>query len=229
MQLLLGNCTDNLHIDKFVIGWGIMKTLYATIGSGNCYKAHLVMGQLGIAYNCEWVDVLKGETRSPDYLKINPAGTVPFLKLEDGRSIGESNAMLWYLAAGTHLFPQTLYDEAQALEWMIIEQTRLEPKISPARFFTTIVPEKRAVMAESIAKWQEEGHAGLARLDAHLANRDFVVGEVYSIADIALYGYVHVADEGGFDMDRYGHVQAWLRRVASTPGYRPMTEFLMAA
>lgn len=206
-----------------------MKTLYATIGSGNCFKAHLVMKQLNIPYRCVNVDVLKGETKSADYLAVNPAGTVPFLRLEDGSGIAESNAMLWYLSAGTALFPRSAYDEAQTVEWMIIEQTRLEPKISPARFFTTILPERRAEMADQIAKWQEEGRAGLKRLDQHLSRRDFVVGDYYSIADIAVYGYVHVADEGGFDMAEYPYVRAWCSRVSATRNYTPMMELPAAA
>lgn len=206
-----------------------MNTLFATIGSGNCFKAHLVMSQLAIPYETVWIDVLAGETRRPDYLSINPNGTVPYLKLEDGRGISESNAMLWYLAKGSPLFPQDTFAEAMAVEWMIVEQTKLEPNISPARFFTTIVPEKRDEVADRIAAWQDAGEAGLARLEAHLAAHAFIAGDTYTIADIAVFGYVHVADEGGFDMNRYPMVRRWCHRVEQTPGFVPMMTILPAA
>lgn len=206
-----------------------MKRLFATVGSGNCFKAQLAMAQLGIAYRTEWIDVLNGETRRPRYLAVNPNGTVPYLELEDGRGIAESNAMLWYLAKGTDLFPQTAYEEAMTVEWMIVEQTKLEPMISPARFFTTILPERRVEMADRIVEWQDQGHAGLSRLNAHLAAHEFVAGGGYSIADIAVYGYVHVAGEGGFDMDRYPMVTRWCDRVARQPRHVAMTELLPKA
>jgi len=201
-----------------------MHTLYATIGSGNCYKAHLVMMQLKIAYRTEMIDVLKGETRQPRYLAINPNGTVPFLCLGDGRTIAESNAMLWYLAAGSHLAPQSNYDQAMAVQWMIFEQTRLEPNISPARFFTTILPEHREEKSAEIAEWQRKGHQGLVLLDAHLSKHDFIAGDRYSIADIAVYGYTHVAGEGGFDLSAYPGVMAWLDRIAANPDHVGMNE-----
>jgi glutathione S-transferase len=199
-----------------------MHVLYATIGSGNCFKAHLVMRQLGIAYRTELIDVLKGETRKARFLAINPNGTVPFLQLSNGETIAESNAMLWYLAAGSSLAPQSSYDEAMAVQWMIFEQTRLEPNISPARFFTSIVPSRREEMSAAIAEWQRKGEEGLKLLDAHLRHHDFAVGGRYSIADIALYGYTHVAQEGGFDLSAHPAIMKWMDRVASTPNYVAM-------
>ncbi|MEM8948111.1 MAG: glutathione S-transferase family protein [Pseudomonadota bacterium] len=206
-----------------------MHQLYATFGSGNCYKAHLVMSQLGIAYNTTWVDVLSGETREDWFLALNPNGTVPFLRLEGGATISESNAMLWYLAKGSELFPVNAYEEAMAVQWMIFEQTRLEPHISPARFFTTILPNKHAEMADQIVIWQEKGRDGLARLDRHLADQDFVAGNRYTIADIAIYGYTHVADEGGFDLADFPAVKRWLSRVRETKRHVPMPAFSAAA
>lgn len=206
-----------------------MHTLYATPGSGNCYKIELVMRQLGVAYRTEFVDVLKGETRQAEYLAINPKGTVPFLRLSDGRVIAESNAMLWYLAAGSHLAPTSPYDQAMAVEWMIFEQTRLEPNISPARFFTTILPARRDEMRDAIVDWQHKGKEGLRLLNAHLRGHDFIAGGAYSIADIAVYGYVHVADEGGFDLSVYPAVMAWIGRVAATPHYVAMDALPVAA
>lgn len=206
-----------------------MDILYATMGSGNCYKAQLVMAQLGIRYDTVMIDVLSGETRSPEYLAINPNGTVPFLKLADGRTIAESNAMIWYLAEGSPLFPADPFDQALALQWMIYEQTKLEPNISPARFFTTIVPSKRDEMASKIKQWQEEGAKALQHLNDYLKRNDFIAGKSYTIADVAVFGYTHVADEGGFQLNHFPAVQAWMNRVASSDGYVPMHELSAAA
>ncbi|MGI9498584.1 MAG: glutathione S-transferase family protein [Geminicoccaceae bacterium] len=202
-----------------------MHHLYATYGSGNCYKAHLVMSQLGIAYETTWVDVVAGENREDWFTTLNPNGTVPFLRLAGGGGIAESNAMLWYLAKGTDLSPRTGFEEATTVQWMIFEQTKLEPNISPARFFTTIVPARRAEMADQIEAWQGKGAAGLAMLDQHLDSHNFVVGDRYTIADIAIYGYVHVADQGGFDLTAFPAVERWLSRVQQSSGYVDMPTF----
>ncbi len=206
-----------------------MHQLYATYGSGNCYKVHLVMSQLGIAYNTTWVDVLAGETRDGWFLTLNPEGTVPFLRVEGGACITCSNAMLWYLAKGSDLFPVNAYEEAMAVQWMIFEQTWLEPNISPARFYTTIYPEKCSEKADAIAKWQRKGLDGLTRLDKHLQTKDFVASDRYTIADIAVYGYTHVADEGGFDLSAFPAIRAWLARVQRTEGHLEMPSFSAAA
>jgi glutathione S-transferase len=206
-----------------------MNKLYSTIGSGNCYKAQLVMAQLGIPYETVQIDVLKGESREPDYLAINPNGTVPFLRLNDGRCLAESNAMLWMLADRSALSPKHAYEQALAIQWMIFEQTSLEPNISPARFFTSIVPSRRKEMEAEIDGWQAKGNEGLERLNKHLAESEFVAGSDYTIADIAVYGYTHVAHEGGFDMDRFPAVQSWIRRISTTRNYVPMNEISMAA
>lgn len=206
-----------------------MITLFATAGSGNCFKAQLLMRQLEIAHHTVMVDVIGGETRKPAFLRINPNGTVPFLLLEDGRGIAESNAILWYLAKGSHLFPQSTFEEAMAVQWMIFEQTKLESNISPARFFTTIVPERREGMEDRILAWQSAGRQGLTRLDAHLRFQDFIAGPRYSIADIAVYGYTHVAGEGGFDLDAYPAVSAWIDRIKASTGYVAMPDLAQAA
>ncbi|MEM6712698.1 MAG: glutathione S-transferase family protein [Pseudomonadota bacterium] len=206
-----------------------MHTLYATMGSGNCYKAHLIMHQLGISYQTKLIDVLKGETRQASYLAINSNGTVPFLRLSDGQTIAESNAMLWYLAADSSLAPQSAYEQAMAVQWFIFEQTRLEPNISPARFFTSIVPSRRQEMSAAIEEWQRKGTEALKVLDANLRKRDFVLGSKYTITDIAIYGYTHVAQEGGFDLLSYRGIMNWMSRVASTPHYLPMETIAAAA
>ena len=199
-----------------------MITLYATIGSGNCFKPFLVMKQLGIPFQVKLVDVLKGETRHPAYLAVNPNGTVPYLKLSDGRGIGESNAMIWYLAEGSHLMPSDPYRRAKVLQWMFFEQSSLEPFISPARFFISIVPSRRHEREKDIAVWQERGRTGLRHLNNHFQKRQFVVGEKYSIADIAVYGYTHLAEGGGFNFADYPAVKAWIDRVQHIDGHIPL-------
>ena len=204
-------------------GFREMNTLYATIGSGNCFKPFLVMNQLGIPFRVALVDVLKGETRLPAYLAVNPNGTVPYLTLPDGRGIGESNAMLWYLAEGSHLIPTDPYGRAKVLQWMFFEQSALEPFISPARFFISIVPSRRLEREKDIAVWQERGRKGLKLLDDHLRGRRFVVDDTYSIADVSLFGYTHLAAEGGFDFDEFPAVAAWIGNVERTEGFVPLS------
>lgn len=200
-----------------------MNTLYATRGSGNCFKAFLVMKQLRIPFHLVAVDVLKGETRKPAYLAINPNGTVPYLKLADGRGIGESNAMLWYLAEGSPLIPDDAFSRAKMLQWMFFEQSSLEPYISPARFLISILPSGSAGREKDIAAWQERGRKGLKLLDDHLRGRKFIVGDRYTVADIGVFGYTHVADEGGFDFADYPAVRDWIARVEDTEGFVPLS------
>jgi glutathione S-transferase len=206
-----------------------MNTLYATIGSGNCFKPFLVMRQLKIPFRAILVDVLKGETRQPAYLAVNPNGTVPYLTLADGRGIAESNAMLWHLAEGSDLIPSDPYLRAKVLQWMFFEQSSLEPFISPARFFISIVPSRRAEREKDIAGWQERGRKGLKLLDDHMQDRQFLVGDRYTIADISLYGYTHVAEEGGFDFAQYPAVAAWIARVQKTDAFVPLSRLTEAA
>ena len=203
-------------------------TLYLTAGSGNSFKPALVLRQLGRPCALRFLDVLGGETRQPPFLKINPRGQVPFLVLNDGRGLAESNAIAWYLAEASRLMPGDAASRAQAVQWMIFEQTALEPNISPARFFTHIVPEQRAAHAHEIPRWLEAGHRGLALLDAHLRGRSFVTDHGYSVADIAVYGYTHLAEEGGFDLGRYPGITAWMKRVQDTPNYVPIASLLSA-
>lgn len=201
-----------------------MVKLYACLGSGNCFKPWLVMHQLGQEFDMTLIDVLKGEQKSPEYLAINPLGVVPYLETESGQGIGESNAMLWYLADGSHLMPADRAERAEALQWMFFEQSKLEPYISPARFFTTIVPEQREAQADSIANWQTLAEPGLFRLDAHLANRKFMLASGYSITDIAVFGYVHVLEEAGLSLSDFPAVERWINDVAQTHGFRPLVE-----
>ncbi len=206
-----------------------MHTIYATIGSGNCYKVQLLMRQLGMPFEVINIDVLKGETQSPEYLSINPNGKVPYLKLPNGEGLGESNAMLAHLADGSEFMPTDPMDKTRVFEWLFWEQSSHEPYISPARFWIAIMPEGREDRADQIAMWHERGNKALKIMDRHLAKNDFLVANRYTVADIGLFGYTHVASEGEFDMSRYPSVRAWLERVKSTPNYVPMMELAEAA
>lgn len=201
-------------------------TLYVTAGSGNSFKPALVLRQTGARADMRFVDVLGGQTRQPAFLAINPRGQVPYLVTEDGIGLGESNAIAWFLAEGTALMPDTALGRAQAVQWMIFEQTALEPNISPARFFTHIVPSLAAQHAHDLPRWHADGHRGLAVLEAHLAGHDFIAGGRYGVADIAVYGYTHLAGEGGFDLAEYPATRAWMARVRATPGYADIASLL---
>ncbi len=201
-------------------------TLYVTQGSGNSFKPALLMRQTQRKLTQRFIDVLAGGSRTPAFLAINPRGQVPYLLLPDGRGIGESNAIAWWLAEGTPLMPGDAASRAQAVQWMIFEQTALEPNISPARFFTHIVPEQREAHAADFPRWHAAGERGLATLDAHLARREWITDHGYSVADVAVFGYTHLAGEGGFELTRFPAVQGWMQRVRQTPGYAEIGELL---
>ena len=196
--------------------------LYVCLGSGNCMKPWLALHQLGLGFDLTVIDVLKGEQKSDSYRAINPLGVVPWLVTDHGQGIGESNAMLWYLAEDSALMPPSKAERAEALQWMFFEQSKLEPFISPARFFTTILPQERTTRAADIAEWQAKARPGLARLDTHLTHRDFMLPSGYSIADIALFGYVHVMNEAGIERSGYPMISGWIDRVTATAGFSPL-------
>jgi glutathione S-transferase len=200
-----------------------MPTLHQMQISGNCYKVRLAARQLGIALTLKEYGLHDGTTRKPEFLSKNPNGRVPMLELDDGRTLPESGAILWYLGEGAHLVPQDKWRRAQALQWMFFEQYSHEPYVAVARFWLAYAPKaeldkKRHLVGE----WHAKGNAALAVMETHLARHDWFAGDAYSIADIALYGYTHCAAEGGFDLARYPAVTAWLARVASQPGYVPL-------
>lgn len=196
--------------------------LYACLGSGNCFKPWLALNQLNISFETQLIDVLAGEQKSDTYLAINPLGVVPFLATGADHTIGESNAMLWYIAEGTHLAPQSREDRAEALQWMFFEQSKLEPFISPARFFTTILPGERENRATDIAQWQAAALPGLQILEKHLASREFMLSSGYTITDIAVFGYVHVMDEAGIAMHNYPAISRWADAVCKTDRFVPL-------
>lgn len=201
-----------------------MITLYACLGSGNCMKPWLAMTQLQMDFDLEIIDVLQGEQREPPYLAVNPLGVVPYLSEDADTAIGESNAMLWYLAEGSALMPPTPAARAKALQWMFFEQSKLEPYISPARFFTTILPSERTARAAEIAEWQKKAREGLAFLDANLGDHPFLLESGYSIADIAVFGYVHIIDEAGIALSDFPNISNWVTNVTQTDRFSPLSD-----
>jgi len=199
-----------------------MLRLYDYLESGNGYKVRLLLTQLGIPFERIELDITRGATRTPEFLAKNPNGRIPTLALENGEFLPESNAILCYLADGTALLPSDRLERARVLQWLFFEQYSHEPNIATVRFWmhTNMTPEREALLPAKRAL----GYAALDVMENHLGSRSFFVGERYTIADIALYAYTHVADEGGFDLDRYPAVQAWLARVRSQPGHIPITK-----
>ncbi|MEP0706718.1 MAG: glutathione S-transferase family protein [Parvibaculum sp.] len=196
--------------------------LYQMQDSGNCYKVRLAAHQLGHSLELADIDILKGESRTEDFLARNPNGRVPTLELDDGRFLAESDAILFYLAEGTPLLSSDRLERARALQWMFFEQYSHEPYIAVARFWHTISPGGREEKKDSFPVWHERGHQALAVMERHLATHDWFAGGAYSIADIALYAYTHVAHEGDFDIAPYKALNAWLARVRGMPDHVPM-------
>jgi len=200
-----------------------MLVLHQMQMSGNCYKIRLAARQLGVPISLRDYGLHDGTTRTPEYLAKNPNGRVPMLEFEDGRTLPESGAILWYLAEGSKLLPAERWARAEVLQWMFFEQYSHEPYIAVARFWLAYSPkEELEKKRHLVPEWHAKGHAALAVMDDHLAQRQWFAGGQYSIADIALYGYTHSAAEGGFDLSGYPAVGAWLKRVASQPGHIPL-------
>lgn len=197
---------------------GAVLTLYDDPISGNGYKVRLLLAFLNQAYNYRPLDILKHETRTTDFLKINPNGRIPVLILEDGTALAESNAILCYLADGTSWLPEARLARAQVLSWMFFEQYSHEPNVATLRFWTHLAELSPAQALQKPLK-KQGGEAALKLMDDHLANSDWLVGSAPTVADIALYAYTHVAEEGGFMLSNYTAVGAWLNRFSALPGY----------
>ena len=190
--------------------------LYDNPASGNCYKVRLLLAQLGLEYERRELDVVDRSNRKAVLGDLNPGLRVPTLVLDDGRPLGESGAILWHLADGTRYLPDDPYERAQVLQWMFFEQYSHEPYVAVARFWLTHdIPHE----AEALAERQQGGYRALDALERGLAGRDYLIGDGYSIADVALYAYTHVANEGGFDLAPYPAIRTWLDRVAAQPGH----------
>jgi len=194
--------------------------LYDSATSGNCYKVRLLLAQLGLPYERRELSTTDRSNRPQVLGGLNPALRVPTLLLDDGRSLGESNAILWYFGDGTRYVPQDRFERAQVLQWQFFEQYDHEPNIAVARFW--LLYRASEVDPAALAAKQAGGYRALDAMERHLAGRTFLVGESYSLADISLYAYTHVAGEGGFDLGRYPAIRAWLDRVASQPGHVPI-------
>lgn len=200
-----------------------MITLYGMSSSGNCYKLQLACAQLGIDHAWEEIDITRGEQLSPEFLAMNDRGKVPVLKLADGRTLAESNAILHYLAEGSALLPEDRWARAKTLQWMFFEQYSHEPCIAVSRFIRKYLATDHPRRA-SLPALKASGDEALAAMERHLHRLPWFGGERYTIADIALFAYTHVAEEGGFDLGGFPQVERWLKRVAQTPGFVPMRD-----
>lgn len=203
-------------------------TLHEDPRSGNCYKIKLTAALLGIPLETRQYDIMLGETRTPEFIEnVNSNGRIPVLQIDGADSVRflpESNAACWYLASGSHLIPQDRFAQADMLRWMFFEQYNHEPNVATLRFWLRFVGEARLTdeqRAQILAK-RAGGCAALEVMDKHLESRDFMCGSDPTLADVALFPYTHVAEEGGFGLDDYLNIHRWIRRVENLPGFVPM-------
>jgi glutathione S-transferase len=199
-----------------------MYKLYSMQRSGNSYKVRLALALLNAPYHAIEIDILRGESRTPDFLAKNPSGQVPLLEVGESRYLAESNAILWYVSAGTHLSPDQQIERAEALQWMFFEQHALEPNIGAAYFWLALVKGGRDLQTHALDDWMERGYAALQVMENHLLTHDYFAANQLTIADIALYGYTHVAEQCDFDLMTFPAIRAWLRRIEQAPGFVPM-------
>jgi len=191
--------------------------LYDYPASANCYKARLLLAQLGLPYERVPVDIFAGESTTAEHLARNPAGRTPVLELDSGETIAESNAILLYLGEGTPFVPDALAERARVWQWLFFEQNLFEPNVGTARFWR--LTGRDSLKPEVFEARLDSARAGLETLDRGLSGQRFLLGEAYTVADVSLYAYAHVAGDAGIDMAPYGEVEAWLRRVEATPGF----------
>ena len=191
--------------------------LYDYPASANCFKARLLLAQLGREYERINVDIFDGDTLTDEFERLNPHRSTPVLELDDGRTLIESNAILWYLAAGTPLLPEDPFEQAEVCRWLIYEQSDVMPGIGGLRF--RLVTGRLDPESEQAERRRAGGREVLAILDRHLASRSFLVGDRYTIADVAVYAYAHLAEETGFDTAGHPSFRAWLTRVEAQPGF----------
>ncbi len=199
-----------------------MYTLYSMQRSGNSYKVRLALAKLGIPHRLVEIDILQGESRTPEFLAKNPNGQIPLLEVAPGRYVAESNAILWYLAGGTMLAPEGRIERAEALQWMFFEQHSLEPNLGAAFFWLALIKGGRELQQHVLEDWTENGYRALGVMEKHLTDHRYFVDRRYTIADIALYAYTHVAHECDLDLSRFPAIRAWLARVAAEPGHVPI-------
>lgn len=191
-----------------------MLRLYNSSFSGNCYKIRLLLTQLDIPFEKIEVDILKSESRTPEFLAKNPNGRVPLLETESGQFLAESNAIIFYLSEESQFLPQDRFLRAQVLQWLFFEQYSHEPFIATSRFWISYLG-KAEEYKEALAQKRAPGYAALAVMEQHLQVHNFFVGKQYTIADIGLFAYTHVAHEGNFDLTQFPAIQTWIKRVES--------------
>ncbi len=193
--------------------------VYGTSASGNCHKVRMVLDITGQPYAWREIDIMQGETRTPEFLRLNPNGNVPVVVLDDGTALAESGAILWYFGEGTRLVPDDRLGRAQMLQWMFFEQYNHEPSIAVARFIRVF---KRKADDPRLPDLLARGKRALGVMEQHLATRDYFVGGRLSLADLALFAYTHRADEGGFDLAEFPAVRAWVGRCRGQAGISEM-------
>jgi glutathione S-transferase len=197
--------------------------LYDFLPSGNCYKIRLLLSQMGIPFERIEVNILKGESRTPEFLSKNPNGKIPVLEIELGKYLTESNAILVYLSEYTEFSPYDRFLKAQVFQWLFFEQYSHEPFIATSRFWISILGKAEEYHA-ALEQKREPGYAALKVMENHLQSRLYFVGDRYTIADIALFAYTHVAHEGGFDLTTFPAINQWIERVQAQPGYISITQ-----
>jgi glutathione S-transferase len=201
-----------------------MNTLYSMRQLGNAYKVRLALAQLQIPYRLVEVDILRGESRTPEFLANSPNGQVPLLEVAPGRYIAESNAILWYVAGGSALAVEDRIARAEVLEWLFFEKRSLEPNIGAAHFWVVLVKGGRELQRHELDDWLDGGQNALQVMENHLQSRRYFAADHYTIADIALYAHTHLAHACDFDLTAFPAVRAWLNRVAEQPGHMRMDE-----
>jgi glutathione S-transferase len=197
--------------------------LYDYLPSGNGYKCRLVLQHLGLPYELVELDIKQGATRTPEFLAKNPNGRIPLLEVPGHGYLSESHAIIAYLAEGSDLIPADRFERARMWQWLCFEQYNLEPNVGTARFWLHSLKKTPAELGEKLVEKHRLGHAALGVLEQGLNGREWLVAGRYTLADIGLYAYTHVAADGGFDLAPYPAVRAWCARIAARPGHRPIT------
>ncbi len=197
--------------------------LYDFLPSGNGYKIRLLLTQIGMPFERIEINILKGESRTSEFLSINTNGKIPVLEVEEGKYLAESNAILMYVSEGTEFLPYDRFLKAQVLQWLFFEQYSHEPFIATSRYWISILG-KAEEYKEALKEKHQRGYAALEVMENHLTGKTFLVGERYTVADIGLFAYTHVAGEGGFDLTKFKAIQAWIERIKAQPGFIGISE-----
>lgn len=200
-----------------------MYRLYDYLPSGNGYKCRLVLKHLHLPYELTEIDIKTGGSRTPEFLAMNPNGRIPLLDIPGKGYLAESHAIISFLAEGSALIPSERLDRARMWQWMCFEQYNLEPNVGTVRFWLSSLHKTRAELGEKLVEKKKAGYAALDVLEEGLRGRDYLVAGSYSLADIALYAYTHVAHEGGFDLAPYPNIREWCKRVEQQPDWEPIT------